>query len=83
MEVDFDIFEKMTPPDPSKRFAVYHAMDIDFRLKPGSKAVDAGVVIPTVNEGFAGKAPDLGAHEVGRPALQYGPRWLTWQPFYR
>lgn len=83
IEVDFDIFEKMVPPDPAKRFAVYHAMDINFRLKPGSKAVDAGVVIPTVNEGFAGKAPDLGAHEVGRPALQYGPRWLTWQPFYR
>ncbi len=83
IEVDFDIFEKMSPPDPTKRYAVYHAMDLNFQLKPGSKAVDAGVVIPTVNEGFAGKAPDLGAIEVGRPALQYGPRWLKWQPFYR
>ncbi len=83
VELDFDIFERMTPPDPTKRHAVYHAMDLDFRLKPGSKAVDAGVLIPTVNEGFAGRAPDLGALEVGKQAPHYGPRWLQTQPFYR
>ena len=83
MEVDFDIFESLAPPDPSKRHAVYHAMDLNFRLKPGSKAVDAGVPIPTVNDGFTGRAPDLGALEVGQPAPKYGPAWLTWQPFYR
>jgi hypothetical protein len=83
IEVDFDIFEKLSPPDPSKRHAVYHAMDLNFRLKPGSRAVDAGAPIPTVNDGFAGRAPDLGALEVGKPEPHYGPRWLTWQPFYR
>ena len=83
LEVDFDIFEKMVPPDPSKRHAVYHAMDLNFRLRPGSKAVDAGVAIPTVNDGFTGRAPDLGALEVGKPDPHYGPRWLTWKPFYR
>ena len=83
IEVDFDIFERMTPPDPSKRHAVYHAMDLNFRLKAGSKAVDAGVAIPTVNDGFSGRAPDLGAIEAGKPAPRYGPRWLDWQPFYR
>ena len=83
VEVDFDIFENLMPPDPTKRHAVYHAMDLNFRLKSGSKAVDAGVVIPTVNDGFLGRAPDLGALELGAPAPKYGPRWLTWQPFYR
>jgi len=83
VEVDFDIFEEMTPPDPAKRHHVYHAMDLNFRLKAGSKAVDAGDRIPTVNDGFAGDAPDLGALELGRPELQYGPRWLETQPFYR
>ena len=83
IEVDFDIFEKMSPPDPADRHAVYHAMDLNFRLKAGSQAVDAGVVIPTVNDGYAGGAPDLGAIEVGKPAPKYGPSWLTWQPFYR
>jgi hypothetical protein len=83
VEVDFDIFEKMAPPDPSKRHAVYHAMDLDFRLKPVSKAVDAGEKLPTINDGFTGAGPDLGALEAGQPAPHYGPRWLTWQPFYR
>lgn len=83
IEVDFDDFEGLAPPDPSSRHAVYHAMDLNFRLKPGSKAVDAGVVIPTVNDGFAGRAPDLGALEVNAPEPTYGPRWLKRQPFYR
>ncbi len=83
LEVDFDIFERMTPPNPARRHAVYHAMDLNFKLKPGSKAVDAGVPIPTVNDGFIGSAPDLGALEVGKPEPKYGPRWITWQPFYR
>ena len=73
VEVDFDIFENLAPPDPAKRHAVYHAMDLNFRLKPGSKAVDAGVPIPTVNDGFTGRAPDLGALEVGKPEPKYGP----------
>ncbi len=83
IEVDFDIFEKMAPPDPNQRYAVYHAMDLNFALRPQSKAVDAGVVIPTVNEDFLGRAPDLGAWETGRPVPHYGPSWITWQPFYR
>lgn len=83
IEVDFDCFEELIPPDPAKRHAVYHSMDLNFRLKPNSKAVDTGVVIPTVNDGFAGSAPDLGALEVGKPEPKYGPRWLKWQPFYR
>jgi hypothetical protein len=83
LEVDFDIFEKLTPPDPAQRHAVYHAMDLNLALKPTSKAVDAGLVIPTVNDVFKGKAPDLGALEAGAAPPLYGPHWLTWQPFYR
>ncbi len=83
IEVDFDIFEQMTPPDPAQRHKVYHAMDLNFRLKPNSKAVDAGDRIPTVNDSFNGSAPDLGALEVGQPEPHYGPRWLKTQPFYR
>ena|SRR6185436_20967605 len=82
-EVDFDIFENLAPPDPANRHAVYHAMDLNFRLNPKGKAVDAGVPIPTVNEGYAGRAPDLGALESGKPEPKWGPRWLKGQPFYR
>lgn len=83
VEVDFDIFEKMSPPDPEKRHAVYHSMDLNFSLKPASKAVDAALRLPTVNDDFTGRAPDLGALEAGKPAPHYGPRWLSWKPFYR
>ena len=83
IEVDFDVFEKLAPPNPATRHAVYHAMDLNFALRPGSAAVDAGVPIPTINDGFTGKAPDLGALELGAPPPKYGPRWITWQPFYR
>jgi len=83
IEVDFDVFEHLSPPDPAKRHAVYHAMDLSFRLRPSSKAVDAGVLIPTINDSFTGRAPDLGALELGAPEPHYGPTWITWQPFYR
>ena len=83
VELDADIFEKMILPDPATRHKVYHAMDLSFRLKPRGKAVDAGDRIPTVNDGFAGGAPDLGALEVGQPEPHYGPRWVNFQPFYR
>jgi hypothetical protein len=83
IEVDYDIFESLTPPDPARRHHVYHSMDLNFRLKAGSKAVDAGVILPTINDGFTGKAPDLGALEVNQPEPHYGPRWITWKPFYR
>jgi hypothetical protein len=83
IEVDFDDFEKLAPPDPTQRHAVYHAVDLNFRINPRGRAVDAGVAIPTVNDGFTGRAPDLGALEVGIPEPTYGPRWLQGKPFYR
>lgn len=83
VELDYDIFESLKPPDPAQRHRVYHSMDLNFRLNPKGKAVDAAVALPTVNNSFTGKAPDLGALEAGQPEPHYGPRWITWQPFYR
>lgn len=34
-----------------------------FRLKKGSPAIDAGLIIPGTTDGYKGKAPDLGAYE--------------------
>jgi hypothetical protein len=50
------------------------AKPVDLQLAPTSEAVDAGQVIPGFNDGFLGKAPDLGAYEVGAPIPHYGPR---------
>jgi len=40
----------------------------NFELASGSGAIDIGVEIPGVNDGFLGSAPDAGAFEFGRPA---------------
>jgi hypothetical protein len=74
IEVDYDVFVNLAPPDPEKPYAVYHARDLDFRLRSPGKAVDAGVALPNVNDDYAGAAPDLGAYEAGRPDPVYGPR---------
>jgi hypothetical protein len=46
----------------------------DLRLTPKSGAVDAGLVLPNLNDGYAGRAPDLGAYELGQALPHYGPR---------
>jgi len=46
----------------------------DLRLKAAAAAVDAGEVLPGINDEFAGKAPDLGAYELGSELPHYGPR---------
>ncbi len=71
--VDWDVFVKAGPPGPDPR-TLYKPADFDFTLRPGSAAVDAGVRLPGVNDDFTGRAPDLGAYEVGRPVPHYGPR---------
>ena len=87
IEVDYDIFEGLQAPNPPPNAGnygkPYEAADLNFKLKAGSKAVDAGMKIPNVNDGFTGRAPDLGAYEVGQPLPVYGPRGGTGtRPFY-
>lgn len=46
----------------------------ELALAAGSAAIDVGERIPGINDGFAGAAPDLGAHELGAAPPAYGPR---------
>jgi len=46
---------------------------VDLRLTSGA-AVDVGAPLATINDGFAGAAPDLGAYELGSALPPYGPR---------
>ena len=50
------------------------AEPVDLRLNPTSSAIDAGAVLPGLNDGFRGRRPDLAAYELGEPLPQYGPR---------
>ncbi len=75
--VDYDVFvnvPKLDAKDLATVQRLYKADDLDFGLKPGSAAVDRGVALPNVTDGFSGAAPDLGALEIGQPAPVYGPR---------
>ena len=75
--VDYDVFvnvPRLDAKDLKKVQKLYKAEDLDFSLKPGSAAIDHGVILPNVTDGFTGKAPDLGALEAGQPPPHYGPR---------
>jgi hypothetical protein len=75
--LDYDIFvnvPRLDAKDLKRVQLLYKAEDLDFRLKPGSAAVDKGVVLANITDGFAGSAPDLGALELGQSPPHYGPR---------
>ena len=75
--MDYDIFVQRAQAGregSEEGSKLYKAEDFDFRLKPGSAAVDRGVVLPNVTDGFTGPAPDLGALEIGQTPPHYGPR---------
>lgn len=44
----------------------------DFRLKAGSGAIDRGIVLPGINDGYTGAAPDAGALEFGENLWKVG-----------
>jgi hypothetical protein len=72
--IDYDDFVNVPLVDESRPHEVLPLDGLDFRLVRRSRAVDAGEVLPNVNDDFAGDAPDLGALESGRPSPVYGPR---------
>ena len=68
--VDMNVFrEGVEFPNP----AIPEREPADLRLRSGSVAVDAGVVIPNINDNFSGAGPDLGAYESGADPPHYGP----------
>lgn len=71
VQVDLSIFAA-APTFPASVFPPVDAPDL--RLADGSAAVDVGLPLPNVNDGFAGAAPDLGAYEAGSALPTYGPR---------
>ena len=72
--VDYDIFVHAPMPDFSDPTRVVAVDSVDLRLREGATAIDAGIALPNVTDGFKGSAPDLGAYEFGEPLPHYGPR---------
>ena len=72
--VGWDIFVNAAAPSRAEPGRVWRPNEVDLQLRAKSAAVDAGVVLPGVTDGYLGKAPDLGALEHGAPLPIYGPR---------
>ena len=70
VEVDLSVFAESVafPSDP---FASRATFELD--LAADGDAIDRGIVLPNVNDGFSGNAPDLGAIELGAEPPVYGP----------
>jgi hypothetical protein len=71
------------------KFGAEERVVTDPVLQAPNPVIDAGVALPGFNDDFTGKAPDLGAFEIGRPALEFGRRaylrhdegWAPWERF--
>ena len=72
--VDYDSFAGLVRADVDDFTKIYGAGDVDVSLRPASPARNAGCILPNVNDGFTGTAPDLGALESGQAVPVYGPR---------
>lgn len=72
--IDFTVFRQASAPDFTKPTQLYDPETVDLHLREGSAAVDAGIDLPGITDGFKGRAPDLGAYELGAPPIHYGPR---------
>jgi hypothetical protein len=71
IELDYDVFVRATKLEQG---TTVEPADWDLRLAPASRAIDAGVRLPNVNDDFTGQQPDLGAHQRDTPLPHYGPR---------
>jgi hypothetical protein len=67
-------FMSFTMPDNSDMSHMYPTDGYDLRLKRGSAAIDKGMILPNITDGYRGSAPDLGAYELGDDLPHYGPR---------
>jgi hypothetical protein len=63
------------PKGPRLEANAAAAVDADGVPTADSKAVDAGVVIPGITDGYRGAAPDVGAYERGVTVWRPGADW--------
>ena len=63
-------FESLNFPSPAPASIPSQVMT----LKAGCNAIDGGAILPNINNGFIGAAPDMGAYEYGQAAPSFGPR---------
>lgn len=83
---DYSVLAHAPEPDHTihkKDSPLVSIQSVDLRPAPHSPLIDAGCVIPNVNDDFTGAAPDIGAYEIGTPIPHYGPRPTCTPPNHR
>lgn len=63
-------FNSFNVPSPPPAPVPFQHLTLDANCA----AVDAGLPLANINEGFLGSAPDMGAYELGQNMPHYGPR---------
>jgi hypothetical protein len=58
--IDFSVFRNAAAPDFSRPTQLYDPAMVDLRLREGAAAVDAGVELPGITDGFQGRAGSRG-----------------------
>jgi hypothetical protein len=58
--------------DPYNHDSVLATGQGDFSLRSDSPGYDYAGILPGFNDDYIGAAPDVGAHEAGRPAMEFG-----------
>ncbi len=72
--MDYSVFVNAKAPDFTDPTKLVSPTEVDLRLQPRSRAIDAGTPLPGITDGFTGSAPDFGAYEQGAESPHYGPR---------
>ncbi|MFL5312396.1 MAG: malectin domain-containing carbohydrate-binding protein, partial [Myxococcales bacterium] len=79
-DYDYDLYNGVIEARPGQEPHGVKAVPIyasgngpgEFALDPASPGFDQGVVLPGFNDGYTGAQPDMGAFEVGSPAMEFG-----------
>jgi hypothetical protein len=76
-DFDYDLYTTVQDGGEHQRHGVtarprYAASPGEYGLVEGAPGQDDGIVIPNFSDAFIGKAPDLGAQELGGPILRFG-----------
>jgi len=68
--VDYDCFQSARMPDDQDS----QLTPADLQIRQASAAIDAGIALTNINDGYSGAQPDLGALEYGADLPTFGPR---------
>jgi len=88
-DFDYDLYNGQVPQDQEEHgirgepvYAAGAGFDSGtntgrFQLTPSSPGAGAGQPLPNFSQGYAGSAPDIGAHQRGAPPMRYGVEATT------